>query len=68
MTDLVYPGAMHTRFQHALGAMHLMSLVLDTLRFKGIEISAEEYDVPRFAQMVLARRACAKNRTGDQRR
>lgn len=44
LTDLVYPGAMHTRFQHALGAMHLMGLVLDNLRTKGIEISEEEYE------------------------
>lgn len=44
LTDLVYPGAMHTRFQHALGAMHLMGRVLDNLRFKGIEISEEEYE------------------------
>ncbi len=44
LTDLVYPGAMHNRFQHALGAMHLMGLVLDNLRTKGIEISEEEYE------------------------
>lgn len=42
MTHLVYPGALHTRFQHALGAMHLMALALETLRGKGIAISAEE--------------------------
>ncbi len=44
LTDLVYPGAQHTRFQHALGAMHLMTRVLDNLRVKGIEISEEEYE------------------------
>lgn len=44
LTDLVYPGALHSRFQHALGAMHLMYNVLDNLRFKGVEISAEEYE------------------------
>ncbi len=44
LTDLVYPGALHTRFQHALGAMHLMGRVLDSLRTKGIEISEEEYE------------------------
>jgi HD superfamily phosphohydrolase len=44
LTDLVYPGAQHTRFQHALGAMHLMTHVLDNLRVKGIEISEEEYE------------------------
>lgn len=42
MTHLVYPGALHTRFQHALGAMHLMALSLETLRGKGIAISDEE--------------------------
>ena len=42
MTHLVYPGALHTRFHHALGAMHLMSLAIDILRSKGHEISNEE--------------------------
>lgn len=42
MTHLVYPGALHTRFQHALGAMHLMTLAIDTLRTKDINISEEE--------------------------
>jgi len=44
MTDLVYPGANHTRFNHALGAMHLMSEALNTLRGKGLQISEEEYE------------------------
>ena len=35
MTHLVYPGALHTRFHHALGAMHLMGLAIETLRYKG---------------------------------
>jgi HD superfamily phosphohydrolase len=43
LTDFVYPGALHTRFHHALGAMHLMQATLDNLRQKGIEISNEEY-------------------------
>ncbi len=42
LTMFVYPGALHTRFHHALGAMHLMSLALRTLKDKGIKISAEE--------------------------
>ncbi|WP_257670146.1 HD domain-containing protein [Parapedobacter tibetensis] len=42
MTHLVYPGALHTRFQHALGAMHLMSLAIETLRSKAITITPEE--------------------------
>jgi len=44
LTPLVYPGALHTRFQHALGAMHLMGLAVDTLRQKGNEISQTEED------------------------
>lgn len=42
MTHLVYPGALHTRFQHAIGAMHLMKLAIDTLVSKGVEVSDEE--------------------------
>lgn len=42
MTHLVYPGALHTRFQHVIGAMHLMQLAIDTLRSKNTLISAEE--------------------------
>jgi len=44
LTPLVYPGALHTRFQHALGAMHLMGMAVDTLRQKGNEISQTEED------------------------
>ena len=32
MTNLVYPGALHTRFHHAIGAMHLMTQAIDVLR------------------------------------
>ncbi len=39
----VYPGATHTRFEHVLGAMHLMDAALNELRAKGHEISEEEY-------------------------
>jgi uncharacterized protein len=42
MSYLVYPGAHHTRFQHAIGAMHLMQKAVQTLIFKGVKISAEE--------------------------
>lgn len=52
LTDLVYPGALHTRFQHALGAMHLMGQVLDTLRFKGIDISDHEYQSAQLAVLL----------------
>lgn len=42
LTNLVYPGALHTRFHHAIGAMHLMQEAVHTLRQKDINISAEE--------------------------
>jgi HD superfamily phosphohydrolase len=42
LTYLVYPGALHTRFHHAIGAMHLMSEAIETLRSKGHKISREE--------------------------
>jgi HD superfamily phosphohydrolase len=42
LSHLVYPGALHTRFHHALGAMHLMGLAIDTLRGKGHAITDEE--------------------------
>ena len=42
LTNLVYPGALHTRFHHAMGAMHLMSEAIEVLRAKGNEITDEE--------------------------
>ncbi len=42
LSYLVYPGAHHTRFQHAIGCMHLMQKSVQTLRFKGVEISDKE--------------------------
>ncbi len=42
LTYLVYPGAYHTRFHHALGAMHLMQNAVKTLREKGHEITETE--------------------------
>jgi hypothetical protein len=42
LTYLVYPGAMHTRFQHAIGAMHLMESAVAVLRSKGFEITPDE--------------------------
>jgi uncharacterized protein len=42
LSYLVYPGANHTRFHHALGCMHLMQKAVDVLRFKGVAVSEEE--------------------------
>jgi HD superfamily phosphohydrolase len=42
LTNLVYPGALHTRFHHAIGAMHLMQDAVNTLRQKDVEISEKE--------------------------
>src|SRR4029453_9119706 len=39
---LVYPGAIHTRLHHSLGAYHLMCMALGELKNKGVRISAEE--------------------------
>ncbi|MBC7921334.1 MAG: HD domain-containing protein [Ferruginibacter sp.] len=52
MTEYVYPGALHTRFQHALGAMHLMGITLDTLRNKGYEISDRECEAAQIAVLL----------------
>ena len=42
LTFLVYPGAMHTRFSHMLGALNLMGRALDVLKQKGVTITDEE--------------------------
>ena len=42
LTSLVYPGATHSRFQHALGALHLMGLAMESIRQKGTQITDEE--------------------------
>lgn len=42
LSHLVYPGAHHTRFHHAIGSMHLMQKAVRNLRFKGVDISEEE--------------------------
>lgn len=52
MTHLVYPGALHTRFHHAIGAMHLMSLAIEVLRSKGHEISAQEEEAATIAILL----------------
>lgn len=52
LSYLVYPGAHHTRFHHALGAMHLMGNALDVLSQKGISISAEERQAAQIAILL----------------
>lgn len=52
MTHLVYPGALHTRFHHALGAMHLMKLAIDTLKSKGHNITPEEEEAVAIAILL----------------
>ena len=42
LSYLVYPGAMHSRFGHSLGAMHLMHEAVASLRLKGVEITEQE--------------------------
>lgn len=42
LSYLVYPGAHHTRFHHALGCMHIMQKAVETLKYKGVAISDEE--------------------------
>ena len=42
LSEYVYPGAIHTRFHHALGAFHLMRKALSTLKVKGIKITEQE--------------------------
>jgi len=52
LTNFVYPGALHTRFHHALGAMHLMQLALRTLKDKGVKISAAEGEAAQVAILL----------------
>ena len=52
MTHLVYPGALHTRFHHALGAMHLMGLAIEVLRSKGHAITKEEEEAATIAILL----------------
>ena len=42
LSYLVYPGAMHSRFGHSIGAMHLMHEAINALRLKGVEITEDE--------------------------
>ena len=52
LTEMVYPGALHTRFHHALGAVHLMGKTLETLRHKGVEITDGELEAAQAAILL----------------
>ena len=52
MSDMVYPGAQHTRFLHTIGATSLMRLAIDTLRMKGAEITDHEAESAMAAIML----------------
>ncbi len=52
LTSFVYPGANHTRFQHGIGALHLMGMAISTLRSKGVEISPEEEEATYIAILL----------------
>ena len=52
LTHLVYPGSQHTRFHHALGAMHLMGMAIDELRTKETEISKQEEEAVLIAVLL----------------
>ena len=52
LTHLVYPGANHTRFQHALGAMHLMEEAIATLRSKGLDVASQETEAALIAILL----------------
>lgn len=52
LAHLVYPGAVHTRLHHSMGAYHLMSLALNELKSKGIEITADEEQAAKLAILL----------------
>lgn len=52
LADFVYPGALHSRFQHAIGAMHLMTQTLNSLESKGIMIMDIEREAAQIAILL----------------
>ncbi len=52
LSHFVYPGAVHTRFHHALGAYHLMTRALEILKLKGLIISKEEIEAAQIASLL----------------
>ena len=54
LAQLVYPGAVHTRLHHSLGAFHLMCIALNELEDKGIALSKEEKQAAKYKGMLDA--------------
>ena len=52
LSSLVYPGAYHSRFHHALGAMHLTQKAVNVLRNKGLKISKSEAEAVQIAILL----------------
>src|SRR5664279_3361322 len=52
LAQLVYPGAVHSRLQHSLGAYHLMGNAVNELRGKGCEINEEEATAAKIAILL----------------
>jgi HD superfamily phosphohydrolase len=52
LSSIIYPGATHTRFHHALGAYHLMTKALQTLEMKGVDLSPEEKEAASIAILL----------------
>lgn len=52
LSYLVYPGANHTRFEHALGSLHLMRSAIEVLQSKGVDITAAEADAAAVAILL----------------
>lgn len=52
LTHYVYPGALHTRFHHALGALHLMTQAVEVLRGKGVDITEAEAEAVSIAILL----------------
>lgn len=52
LTHLVYPGALHTRFHHAVGAFHLITKAFQALRQKGVELSDDDLEAAQIAILM----------------
>jgi HD superfamily phosphohydrolase len=52
LSHLVYPGAVHNRFHHAVGSMFLMQEAIDSLRSKGVEITPQEDEAVCYAILL----------------